>query len=154
MTQKQQGGETTLNTADVRLAYEAIIGRCSDSHWYRVKRLLQQHKLELTVPNIQFFAQIRQQIPRSAIGVNGILECYGKAEAILNKSNRSFKGSEVLTVLRGYGINPHASTVTRWFRILGGYRKDKEYSAQQLKPIFTSAFLYKAHHSIGLPEAN
>ena len=138
--------------ATARLAYEAIMGRVSDNHWYRVRKLLQRHRLEVTTANVQFFAKVRQMIPRSAIGIDGILDCYRKADELLSKSNRVFKGSEILGVLRTYGVHPHQTTVSRWFRPLGGYRREKEYTPEQLKGLFTQAFLYKAHSSIGLPE--
>jgi hypothetical protein len=135
-----------------RLAYEAVAGRISDNHWYRVKRLLTKHKLPVTVANAQFFAQVRVLIPRSAIGIEGILECYSKADAILNKSTRSFQGLEILEILKTYGVKPHQTTISRWFRPLGGYRKSKEYPAEKLKSIFTQAFIYKAHFTPALPE--
>jgi hypothetical protein len=140
-----------VNDQDVRLAYEAIMGRVSDNHWYRVKKLLVKHRLEISVSNIQFFAELRKLIPRSAIGVEGILECYRKVDQILGKSSRSFQGSEVLMMLSQYGVKPHQTTISRWFRPLGGYRKQKEYSPDKLKSVFVQAFLYKAHFSTKLP---
>lgn len=137
-----------------RLAYEAIAGRISDNHWYRVKRLLTKHKLPITVANAQFFAQVRQLIPRSAIGIEGILECYSKADSILSKSNRSFQGLEILELLKTYGVKPHQTTISRWFRPLGGYRKSKEYPAEKLKSLLCQAFIYKAHSTPALPEVN
>jgi hypothetical protein len=91
-----------MNNQDVtaRLAYEAVLGRVSDSHWYRVKRILKKHNLEVSVKNVQLFAGIRSQIPRSAIGVEGILDCYQKVELILGKS-KPLKGSEILEILKG-----------------------------------------------------
>jgi hypothetical protein len=139
---------------DARLAYELIVGRCSDNHWRDVRKILAKNQMELSVENVQFFAEIRQIIPRSAIGVEGVLKCYSEAEKLLNKTSRRLKGLEVLTTLNQYGIKPHQSTVTRWFKPLGGYRRNKEYSPHDLKPIFTSAFIYKAMQSTKLPEAN
>lgn len=126
-----------------RLAYEAIAGRVSDSHWYRTKRLLGKHQLELTVENIQFFAQLRQTIPRSAVGVSGLLDAYRQAQKVL-RTTKEFTGAEVLALLAKYGVRPHQTTISRWFKPLGGYRRNKEYTPAQLKSIFTQAFLYKA----------
>jgi len=139
-------------TLRARLAYEAMFQRCSDTHWYRVQRLLKKHQLEVTVINVQFFCEIRKLIPRSAIGVEGILTCYQKADQILSKSSRTFKGWEVLELLAKYGVRPHQTTTSRWFRPLGGYRKGKEYSPQQLKSVLVQAFIYKAHFTPALPE--
>lgn len=143
-----------MNASNPRLAYELIIGRVSDNHWREVKKILLRNQMELTVKNVQFLAEVRRIIPRSAIGISGVLKCYGEAEKLLSKSTRNLKGMEVLQVLNQYGVKPHQSTVTRWFKPLGGYRKNKEYSPVALKPIFTSAFVYQAMQSIKLPEAN
>jgi len=138
-----------------RLAYEIAMGRVSDSHWYRVKKILERHKLEICPKNVQLFASIRQQIPRSGIGVEGILDCYQKVEEILGKANRNFTGSEVLEMLHGYGVKPHQTTISRWFKPLGGYRRNAEYSPdQKLRNVFIQALIYKAQHSTKLPEAN
>lgn len=143
-----------IDVLDARLAYELIVGRCSDNHWRDVRKILAKNQMELSVENVQFFAEIRQIIPRSAIGVEGVLKCYSEAEKLLNKTSRKLKGLEVLTTLNQYGVKPHQSTVTRWFKPLGGYRRNKEYSPHDLKPIFTSAFIYRAMQSTKLPEAN
>ena len=142
------------DVSNARLAYELIVGRCSDNHWRDVRKILAKNQMELTVENVQFFAEIRQIIPRSAIGVEGVLKCYAEAEKLLNKTSRKLKGLEVLTTLNQYGVKPHQSTVTRWFKPLGGYRRNKEYSPHDLKPIFTSAFIYRAIQTTKLPEAN
>ncbi len=138
---------------DARLAYEVTRGsRCSDNHWYRTRKLLELHQLEVNIENAQFFAELRKVIPRSAIGIKGLLDCYKKANQLL-KSTEPLKGSEVLKILRQHGISPHQSTVTRWFKPLGGYRRDRDYSPKQLKSLFATAFIYKAH-STELPEVN
>lgn len=143
------------NLETARLAYElARGGRCSDNHWYRTRKLLERHRLEVNAKNCQFFAELRRVIPRSAIGIEGLLDCYQKADELLSKSAQKLKGSEVLAILRQYGIAPHQTTISRWFQSLGGYRKNKEYSPEKLKNLFAAAFLYKAHYSTKLPKAN
>lgn len=108
--------------------------------------------MEVTPKNVRFLAEIRKVIPRCAIGVDGILASYVKAEKLLNVASQNMKGSEVLSLLSRYGVKPHQSTITRWFRPLGGYRKNKEYNPQDLKTIFTNAFIYKAIHAQSLEE--
>lgn len=139
--------------SDSRLAYEVALGRrVTDNHWYRTRKLLQSHGLEVNAESVQFFAQIRRVIPRSAIGVSGILTCHQRATELLSQTTKPLKGSEVLAMLRQYGVAPHQTTVSRWFRPLGGYRRDRGYPPVQLKSIFTQAFLYKAQQSSGLPQ--
>lgn len=143
-----------MNVSKPRLAYELIVGRVTDRHWQDVKKILLKNQMEITIENVQFLAEVRQVVPRSAIGISGVLKCYGEAEKLLARTSRNLKGMEVLHVLNQYGVKPHQSTVTRWFKPLGGYRKNKEYSPLDLKPIFTSAFVYQAMQSTKLPEAN
>lgn len=137
---------------DARLAYEIAVGsRISDRSWYDIRRLMARHKLEITIENSQFIAQLRKEIPRSAIGVSGILDCYQKASKIL-ESSQSLKGSKILEILAQYGVNPHQTTVSRWFSDVGGYRRDREYPAKNLKSVLTKAFIYKAFHNTALPQ--
>ena len=139
---------------EARLAYELIIGRVSDSHWFRVQRLLKLQNLELTPQNIQFFAELRKLMPRSALGVSGLIESYRTADEFISRSRRNYKGAEILGILHQYGVKPHQTTISRWFRPLGGYRKDREYSPEKIKSLLIQAFLYKAQFSTKLPEAN
>ncbi len=145
-----------MSEKDARLAYELArgLGRCSDNHWYLTKKVLRQNGLEITVKNAQFIAELRKIIPRSSIGVLGVLQCYQKADELLTKTTESIKGSDVLEMLRGYGVTPHQCTVSRWFQSVGGYRRNKLYKPQELKNVFTQAFLYRAQSSTKLPEAN
>jgi len=138
--------------SEARAEYELVFGRCTDNHWRTVQKILKKNQMEVTPKNVKFFAEIRKIIPRCAIGVDGILTCYSTAEKLLSKTSHKLKGVEVLNLLSTYGIKPHQSTVTRWFRHLGGYKRDKEYSPQDLKPILTNAFIYKALHSDNLEE--
>ena len=143
-----------MSEKDARLAYEVVRGsRCSDNHWYRTRKLLEQNNLEVNVKNAQFIAELKKAIPRSPIGVLGVLQCYQKADEILSKTSTSVKGFEILEMLRQYDVTPHQSTISRWFQGIGGYRKNRLYKPQDLKTIFTSAFLYKALHADKLPEA-
>lgn len=138
--------------SDARIEYELIFGRCSDTHWRNIQKILQKNQMDITPKNVRFFAEIRKIIPRSAIGVEGVLSCYSKAEKLLEKTSEDIKGGRVLNILSEYGIKPHPSTVTRWFKPLGGYRKDRKYSPQDLKTVLTSAFIYQAIHASNLEE--
>lgn len=143
---------TSTQISDARLAYECIYGRCSDSHWWRVRQLMKHHKLELTPSNVRFLAELRKHTPRSAIGIDGLLECHKKASEFISKSHRTFKGSEIVAMLDKYAVKPHQSTISRWFKVLGGYKKNQDYSPEQVKSILINAFLYKAQNSTKLPE--
>ncbi len=138
--------------SDARMEYELVFGRCTDSHWRNVQKVLQKNQMEVSPKNVKFFAEIRKIIPRCAIGVDGILTCYSEADKLLSKTKENIKGVEVLDQLSRYGIKPHPSTITRWFRHVGGYKRDREYTPEELRAIFTSAFIYKAIHADKLEE--
>lgn len=139
----------------MRLAYELAVGkRVSDNHWYLTRRLLSEHKLELSTENVQFWAELRQQVPKTAIGVHGLLEAYHRANKLLDRARKNFKGSEVTQILFQFGITPNQSTISRWFKSLGGYKKNREYQPKQIKKILIRAFIYKAQNSTKLPQAN
>ncbi len=143
-----------LPNEDARLAYELAVGkRVSDNHWYRTRKLLEKHRLEISTKNVQFLAELRQKVPKTAVGIDGLLEAYHKADELLSKARGNFQGSEVSRMLFQFGINAHQSTVSRWFKkSAGGYKRNREYKPEQLKDILINAFLYKAQHSIKLPE--
>lgn len=139
--------------SEARLAYETSVGkRVSDNHWYNVRRILQDNGFEVNTDSVLFYAKLRKSLPRSSVGVLKIFENYQKAEKLLAQAPQQIKGIEILSILHQYEIIPHASTISRWFSSLGGYRKKKLYKAEDLKTVFTAAFIYKAQHSTKLPE--
>lgn len=131
----------------MRLAYELAVGkRVSDNHWYCTRKLLEQHNLEVTVKNVQFLVKLKALIPRSAIGVAGLLDAYNRAEQLVSKTKKNFTGGQITTLLRQFGIEANQSTISRWFKPLGGYKRTKEYKPEQLRDLLIRAFLYKAQH--------
>ncbi len=145
--------KTKFCAEEVRLAYELMFGkRVSDKHWYATRKLLEKHGLEITVSNVQFLAQLRTSIPKTAIGVDGLLDAYRKANELTTKTTKNFKGGDITALLLQFGITAHQSTISRWFKHAGGYKRTREYKPSQLKHILIRAFLYKAQFSAKLPE--
>lgn len=131
----------------MRLAYELALGkRVSDPHWYRTKKLLSQHQLEVTVKNVQLLANLRALVPQTALGIDGLLDAYQRADKLVSQTKTTFKGGEVTSLLLQFGITAHQSTISRWFKSLGGYKRTREYKPEQLRDILIRAFLYKAQH--------
>lgn len=141
---------------DARLAYELAVGkRVSDNHWWRTRKLLQRHNLEISVKNVQFLAELRQKVPKTAVGVAGLLDAYHKVDELLKRARGALKGSDVVRILSQFGISAHQSTISRWFKkSAGGFNRNREYRPEELRDILINAFLYKASHSTKLPEAN
>ncbi len=117
--------------------------------------MLERHDLEISIRNVQFLAELRRKIPKTAVGVAGLLDAYHKADELLSKARGTFKGAEVVRMLSQFGVNAHQSTISRWFKkSAGGYKRNREYQPKELKDILINAFLYKANQAIKLPEAN
>lgn len=141
---------------DARLAYELAIGRrVTDSHWWRTRKLLLLHQLKITAKNVQFLAALRKQIPKSAIGVSGLLDAYHRAESLTAKMGGTLKGAEIVNILLQYGITAHRTTIGRWFKkSAGGFKKKRDYTPKQIQGILINAFLWKASSTGKLPQVS
>jgi hypothetical protein len=118
---------------DARTAYETFLRkRVSDTHWSSVKRTLTDSGMEITPDTVVFFAKLRKEIPRASVGILQVFECYQQAEKLLAVNSSKIKGSQILEILNGEGINPHPATISRWFKSLGGFRKTRLYFPEKL----------------------
>ncbi|MGB7440697.1 MAG: hypothetical protein WA919_06485 [Coleofasciculaceae cyanobacterium] len=146
-----------MTEQDARLAYELAVGRrVSDNHWWRTTKLLRKHKLEITVKNLQFFAQLRKEIPKSAVGIAGLLDAYHRADELTKRLKGNLKGGEIVQILSQFQVTAHRTTISRWFKkAAGGYRRKRDYSPKQVQSILIAAFLYRASNPDNkLPTAN
>lgn len=143
---------------DARLAYElSMKRRISDTQWWKVRKLLTKHKLEVTATNAQFWAKLRQKVPRTAVGVDGLIDAYRRADELTKRAKGTLKGSEIVKILLQFGISAHRTTIGRWFsKSAGGYKQNREYKPEEVRDILIDAFLYKAtrDNSDKLPKAN
>ena len=136
---------------DPRTAYELYLRkRVSDNHWQTVKRTLVQAGMDVNDETVVFFAKLRKEIPRASVGILQVFECYQQAEKLLAVNSSKIKGSQILEILNGEGINPHPATISRWFKSLGGFRKTRLYFPEKLTRVLTSAFIYKIANSTKL----
>jgi len=137
--------------SDARLAYELHLGkRVSDNHWYKVKRNLEDGGFEVNADTAVFYAKLKQHLPRTSVGTLQVFKQYQKAEKLLAESASKIKGSEILQILSNQGITPHAATISRWFKPLGGFRKTQFYFPEKLTPVLTAAFVYQTVNSTKL----
>jgi hypothetical protein len=135
-------------TNDARLAYEMFLGkRVSDSHWSQVKTRLSSQGLSVDNETVVFYAKVSKLIPRSAVGLDKVLEAYNRAERLLISPSK-ITGTQVLDIFAREGINPHPGTVSRWFRSVGGFRKNRSYLPEKLIPVLAKAFIYQTANTI------
>ena len=135
---------------NARLAYEMFLGkRVSDSHWSQVKTRLTNQGLTVDNETVVFYAKVTKLIPRSVVGLDKVLEAYNRAERLLLSPSK-IKGVEVLDIFAREGINPHPGTISRWFKSIGGFRKNRAYLPEKLIPVLAKAFIYQTVNSTKL----
>jgi hypothetical protein len=128
-----------MNQVDLREIYESILGkRVSDVSWYQNRRMLEQN-----AENVKFLARIKKAGLRANVSVIAIMQQYVKARELLSRTNEPLSGLKIKEYLAEYGIKPHQSTISAWFRDIGGYRRRQLYQPQSLVMLFTKAFIYK-----------
>ncbi len=138
------------NDIDARIAYELFLGkRVSDTHWSQVKTRLTTQGLSVDNETVVFYAKVTKLIPRTLVGLDKVLEAYSRAERLLISPSK-ITGTQVLDIFAREGINPHPGTVSRWFKSVGGFRKNRAYLPEKLVPVLAKAFIYQTANSTKL----
>lgn len=133
-----------MSQENLRNIYERVLGkRVSDVTWYKNRQLLEQNGFQCNSENIRFLALIKKAGFRSNVSAIVVIKQYNKAQELLSKTNKLLSGKEIKQYLNDYGITPHQSTVSAWFKELGGYRRSQLYNPKDLVMLFTKAFIYK-----------
>lgn len=126
-----------------RIVYETLVGkRVSDTHWWRVKKCMNACELPLTKYGFDLYLALKKTSPR-------YFTQYHKVKGLINKQiepllGEGLSGEEFLDVLKKVNINPHQSTISRWFRSVGGFKATGFYNKASLLPIVVAALIYKA----------
>jgi hypothetical protein len=126
-----------------RTVYETLLGeRVSDTHWWRVKKVMASAELPLTKTGFDLFLSLKKTSPRH-------FTQYHKIKGLMSRQiepmlGEGLSGEEFLKVLEKVNIHPHQSTVSRWFRAVGGYKATAFYSKFALLPIVATALIYKS----------
>ncbi|PAX58341.1 hypothetical protein [Brunnivagina elsteri] len=130
--------------------YERLI---SDSAWYRLKRILRECELELSTDNLRFLAEIKQKKQYTKLSLKDLIFCQKQAQEIAKK-RLLITGELAYRELQKASQNKaHRTTILRWFQthvsaINGKYfDKNRNYQAEELIPVFASAYVYAAKKS-------
>ncbi|NEP01371.1 MAG: hypothetical protein F6K58_22490 [Symploca sp. SIO2E9] len=110
-----------------------------------MKNELSGQGLSIDSETVVMYGKISRIIPRAS-GLIKALEAYQKAETLLITPSK-ITGSEVVDILARQGISPHPATISRWFKYLGGFRKNRSYLPEKLVPVLAKAFIYQATNS-------
>jgi hypothetical protein len=134
---------TKMKSTEVRFFYESVLGRrISDVQWWRVKKSFIQQGLALTTENLKWVGEFKKVLPHANLS-HGILAAYTNAQKLIG-SKELIQGEFLTELFNQQGVRIHPSTISRWFRPLGGFRKSKFYPADKLQPIILAALIYKA----------
>lgn len=126
----------------------------SDSAWYRLKKVLRDCGMELTLENLQTVATLKQQKQYTKLSLKQLIQCHAQAQLLASKK-AIVKGDAVFRELQQRTKNKaHRTTIIRWFQcsvvqVNGKYfDKERNYKAEELVKVFALAFQYAAKHSI------
>ena len=143
-----------LDDKYLRAIYETLLNRrCADSHWSRTKKTLKDCSLPLTSEGFVILINLRKVSPRYFRKYSEIKEkLQAMGREILPNLNefKGITGGEFLKLLNDYEIYPNQSTVSRWFKNVGGFRKGNFYSKSVALPLIAVALIYKAKTEGGL----
>ncbi len=128
---------------DLRKFYEDLIGRVSDTTWFRLKAKFAKYNFDLTKTNLQMYVQIKSNIRRTKLKDLELVKVFSEIEVAAQKMKPIHTGEEILREIAKIHQLPHPTTISTWFREIGGFGKKKKYSRDQLKVILLRSAIYK-----------
>jgi hypothetical protein len=132
-------------TDQARVIYETLLNkRVSDSHWTKIKKLMVECDLPLDPQGFRVMAGLRSTCPRYFTLYSEIkdeLTSFGRE--ILPELSGGVTGEQFLSILKRRGINPDQSTVSRWFRSVGGFGRKIFYVKATILPVLATALIYE-----------
>jgi hypothetical protein len=128
-----------------RIIYETLLGkRCSDTHWTKTKKLMIACELPLDKDGFQVLINLRKVSPRyfsKYVEVKDQLTNLGRE--LLPVIGDGITGKQFLDLLQQLEIHPNQSTVSRWFKGVGGFKSTGNYDRKTVLPIIATALIYK-----------
>ncbi|MFM6748584.1 MAG: hypothetical protein ACKPJH_19720 [Dolichospermum sp.] len=128
-----------------RIIYETLAGkRCSDSHWSNTKKLMIACELPLDKDGFSVLINLRKVSPRyfsKYVEIKNEITRLGKQ--LLPAVGEGITGQQFINLIVQLGINPNQSTVSRWFKGIGGFKSSGFYSKQIILPVIAIALIYK-----------
>jgi hypothetical protein len=146
-----------LSNPDAKKYFELHFGsRISDSSWYRLKRVLRDCRMEITLENLQTVASLKLDKQYTQLSLRQLINCYVQAQK-LAKEKVIIKGNIAYQELQNRTKNkPHRTTIIRWFqnsvKPINGkfFDKNRNYQAEELVKVFALALMYEAKQSLKL----
>jgi hypothetical protein len=129
-----------------RIIYETLTGkRVSDTHWSKTKKLMSNCDLPLDKDGFSVLVNLRKVSPRyfsKYVEIKDQLTSLGRE--LLPAIGLGITGKQFLELIKKLEIHPNQSTVSRWFKSVGGFKSSGNYSKQLILPIVATALIYKS----------
>ena len=129
-----------------RIIYETLIGkRCSDTHWSKTKKLMVACELPQDKDGFNVLINLRKVSPRyftKYVEIKDELTQLGKQ--LLPAIGLGLTGEQFINLIQKLEIHPNQSTVSRWFKGVGGFKSKGFYNKTVLLPILAASLIYKA----------
>lgn len=140
---------TIMNPSQVRETYEKQHRRIADSTWFKYLKSLKEMGLPVTIENLNVLRDVKKKYIYDIK-----IECAQQKDSLFTQkrellmTKKSMTGGDFLDFLKNeLQISPQSSTISRWFKVLNGFSKDRVYSSEQLEEILMSAIYYVKRHS-------
>ncbi len=104
-------------------------------------------ELPLDKDGFQVLINLRKVSPRyfsRYVEIKDELTNLGKQ--LLPAIGDGISGKQFLNLLEQLHINPNQSTVSRWFRSVGGFKSTGNYDRKTILPILATALIYQHKH--------
>ena len=131
-----------------RTIYETLInGRCSDSHWSKIKRLATAADIPLDSDGLKVIVNLRKLNPRYFNlypEIKSHLTAYG--QSITGELGTGATGENLVKLInQKLNISPDITTVYRWFyRSNTTFKRKQWYDRKTSMMILTNALIFKA----------
>jgi hypothetical protein len=129
-----------------RIIYETLIGkRCSDTHWSKTKKLMVACELPQDKDGFNVLINLRKVSPRYFTKYHEIKdELTQLGKQLLPAIGLGLTGEQFINLIQKLEIHPNQSTVSRWFKSVGGFKSKGFYNKTVLLPILAVSLIYKA----------
>ena len=129
-----------LSNIDAKKYFELHLGSTiSDSAWYRLKKVLRDCGMDITLENLQTVATLKQCKQYTKLSLKQLIYCHAQAQLLASKK-ATIKGDAVFKELQKHTKNKaHRTTIIRWFQcsvpqVNGKYfDKERSYKAEEFR---------------------
>lgn len=135
-----------MNNREAKKIFEEHFRECSDSTWYKTKRVFTED-FPMNRENLIKVAQIKSMLPKFDICTLDIIQTIKFTNMSLG-DRLAINGKDFLELLKKHDINIHKNTLTNWFRKLEGFSQRRTYTYDQMTPVLLAAFTWKLKNQL------